>query len=439
MKTSHIKPLLLRSALAGALLLGASACEIDQLSDPNNPGIDLVEDAALSEIQNLVSGIESGMRNRLSTYFDNVGVIGREYWRFSGSDPRFTSDLLGEGDAVLDDNTFYTTGPYADAYRVIKNANLLIEAVEKTKADLTAAQKSGLAGYAKTIKAHQLLLVLNLQYESDIRTEVADPDNLGPFRSKDEALADIAALLDAGASDLGSQATAIPVISTLSNNTANLKEFNRALAARVAVYRSNFSGALTALGESFFSMSTPLDSGVYYFFSTAGGDVVNPMFLRLNNSGENRIAHPSFVADAEAGDLRLDKVVRRDATAVLGTSGLSGDYDVWTYRSLSDGIPIVRNEELLLIYAEANIHQNNMSEAVNALNKVRNAAGLANYSGAMTQDALIDEMLHQRRYSLYNEGHRWIDMRRYGRLDELPIDRPNDDVWTTFPRPANEG
>jgi starch-binding outer membrane protein, SusD/RagB family len=47
-------------------------------------------------------------------------------------------------------------------------------------------------------------------------------------------------------------------------------------------------------------------------------------------------------------------------------------------------------------------------------------------------------MLKQRRYALYGEGHRWIDMRRYNLLGTLPIDRAGDDVWVQFPRPANE-
>jgi len=47
-------------------------------------------------------------------------------------------------------------------------------------------------------------------------------------------------------------------------------------------------------------------------------------------------------------------------------------------------------------------------------------------------------MLNQRRYSLFYEGHRWIDMRRYGILSQLPIDRTGDDVWDKFPLPVTE-
>ena len=443
MKFLHIKSIFLRSLLAGGLLLGGSACELDQLSDPNNPSIDLVESAALSEIQNLVSGTEAGMRNRLGTYIDDVSVIGRDYWRFSGSDPRFTSDLLGEASSTLDNNTFYTTGPYYEAYRTIKNASLLIEAVNNTPADISDTEKAHIRGFAKTIKAYSLLLALNLQNENGIRTDVEDPDNLGPFRSPAEALSDIAALLDEANGDLGGNAAAFAFELSAGfdgfDTPATFRQFNRGLAARVDAYRQDFAGVLSALDDSFFSLSGSLEAGPSYFFSTAGGDAVNPLYLPRNQNGEIRLTHPSFVAEAEAGDQRLGKVAERDAGDVtLGTSGLAGRYDVWIYRSPEAFVPILRNEELVLLYAEANIQQGNTAEAITALNVIRNSAGLADYGGDTSGDALIDEMLQQRRYSLFAEGHRWIDMRRYGRLNELPIDRDGDDVWVSFPRPANE-
>ena len=73
-----------------------------------------------------------------------------------------------------------------------------------------------------------------------------------------------------------------------------------------------------------------------------------------------------------------------------------------------------------------------------AIDKIRQGHNLGAYSGAVTQPALITEMLKQRRYSLFSEGHRWVDVRRYDLLGTLPIDRPDDDVWTEFPLPALE-
>jgi hypothetical protein len=101
-------------------------------------------------------------------------------------------------------------------------------------------------------------------------------------------------------------------------------------------------------------------------------------------------------------------------------------------------MPIIRNEELILISAEANIQSNNFPEAVAALNVIRAKHNLSSYSGALNQTALINEMLYERRYSLFFEGHRWVDVRRYHLLNSLPLDRPSDNVWGQFPLPVSE-
>src|SRR5690606_40506022 len=51
---------------------------------------------------------------------------------------------------------------------------------------------------------------------------------------------------------------------------------------------------------------------------------------------------------------------------------------------------------------------------------------------------ICDELVYQRRYGLLFEGHRWIDMRRWGLLDQLPKDREGDGVAASFPIPVNE-
>lgn len=93
---------------------------------------------------------------------------------------------------------------------------------------------------------------------------------------------------------------------------------------------------------------------------------------------------------------------------------------------------------MILIYAEVKAQTGISSDAIIAINKIRTAAGLPVYSGTTDKNSLITEILKQRRYSLYGEGHRWIDLRRYNLLSQLPIDRTGDDVWMQFPIPANE-
>ena len=435
---------ILSSILAG-LLISFTACNIDEIPDPNNPSAGSIEQgAALSDLQLLVSGIESEMRDEMGFYYDVLGIVGREYYFFTNSDPRYTGEILGKAQSTLDNAGFYVGRPYAGRYKVVKNANILLKALENTSASLSQEELNGFIGLAKTAQAYSLLLVLNMQHSNGIRADVSDPDNLGPFLSRDASLAAISTLLDEGNAALnaaGSTAAffmseAFPFIFNGSDPDyiESLKQFNRAIKARVEIYRGNKADALTALNDSFFDLAGSLNVGPRHFYSSSGTDLPNLVF-RVPNQSEALVAHPSFVADILPGDNRISKVAQRTSTAVL--DGLSGDYDVVIYSSLSSFIPIIRNEELILIYAEANIGTNN-NEAVNALNRIRNAHNLPDYSGGLTDAELIDELLYNRRYSLFGEAHRWIDMRRFDRLNQLPIDRTGDDVWSEFPRPVDE-
>ncbi len=419
-----------------------SGCKIDPIEDLNNPSAEVIsENATLSEIQNVVTGIESGTRNQLNTYFDAVSVIGREWYRFSGSDPRFTSDLLGKGSAVLDANTFYTVNAYRERYRVVRNCNILIDALTNTAENITEAERKAGTGYAKTMMAFQILMAENQQWDNGVRVDVKDPDNLGPFIAPHEAALDaIAGLLNQGYDDLkaGSSDFVFAITMATDNKTvADFIKFNRALAARLAVYRQKWTEALDALNESFLDLNGSLNNGVFYLYSTAGGDALNPVYFVPNTSGEIRVAQKDFVSDAEAGDTRVAlKVTQRTDPAFQ--DGLQSNYDVTVYPSNTSPIPIIRNEELILIHAEANAQTGDAVSAVSSINTIRAAAGLTPYAGGLNTSELIDEILKQRRYSLYGEGHRWVDMRRYNKLSLLPVDRTDDDVWVQFPRPANE-
>lgn len=440
MKYQNKRYRLTLAAFVICIVFGWSSCnKVDPIADPNNPSTSsITQNASLGEIQNLVVGTEAAMRNDINFYFDGVSVIGREYYRFSTSDPRFTSDLLGKGSATLDNNTFYTTNPFDARYRVVKNTNILIQALQNTKATITDAQRKAGIAYAKTVQAYELLLVFNQQYDNGIRVDVSDPDNLGPFLSKDESLNAIQTLLNDANTDLKGNTADFPFSTTLySNNASEFSKFNRALAARVAVYRKDWSLANTALTESFFDLNGSLTEGVYYLYSTGGGDLLNPMFFPLNTPpAEARVVQPSFITNAEAGDARLSKAPKRTATAAQ--DALTSDYDFFVYKTNVDPIPIIRNEELILIYAEVQAQLGNSSDAITAINKIRHSASLGNYSGGSDLSSLITEILKQRRYSLFGEGHRWIDLRRYGLLNQLPIDRAGDDIWIQFPRPATE-
>ena len=422
--------------LFSCALLFFTACKKDY-GDLNGETIEnLTKNASQSQLNNLVSGTESGMRNSLNFYLDDVSIIGREVYRFSNSEPRYVLDLLGANGSTLNNSNFYINNPWAARYSVVKNCNVLIQAATNSTA-ITNEQREGYIGFARTIKAYQLLMNLNLTDTNGIRINVGDPADLGPFVSYTDGLAAITSLLDSAKTDFSNATISFSLAGfTGFSDAAGLTQFNRALAARVSLYQSNWQTALDDLNASFFALNGNFNMGVYHEFGTGSGDQLNPVFIPQNQTGEVRVAHPSYAADIESGDNRINKATLRISPASL--SGLTSNRDVWVYTSSTAPIAIIRNEELILIYAEANIQLNHLPESVTALNIIRNAHNLPDYGGAVTQPALITEMLKQRRYSLFFEGHRWIDLRRYNLLNTLPIDRPGDQVWTQFPLPVTE-
>jgi len=422
------------------LIISAStlfiSCQKDY-GNLNSPTYEtFLSNSSASSLNNLVTGSESGMRTNMALYLDDVGSIGRENYRFSASEPRYVTDLLGADNSVLSNSNFYITNTWASRYRVVKNCNTLIQAATNSTL-ITAEQRSGYIGFAQTVKAYQLLLCLNQTDSNGIRIDVSNPEALGPIVGLNPSLDAIQALLDSGKTALAAGTVSFPLSSGFSgfSDAAGLIQFNRALSARVQVYRKDWADALTALNQSFFSLAGDFNLGVYSVFGTGSGDQLNPAYIPQKQTGEVRLANPSYAQDILPNDDRISKATLRP---VASLNNLSSDRDVWVYTSSTAPMAIIRNEELILIYAEVNIQTNNFTEAVKALNVIREKHGLPDYSGTLTQSALINEMLYERRYSLFMEGHRWIDVRRYNMLNTLPIDRPGDNVWSLFPLPVSE-
>ena len=423
------------------VLIGLSSCEVDEILNPNAPTVESFQDGAtLADLTLLCHGLQALIREDMQFHYWTTSVIGREYFDLRGTDPRYTSELLGQNGGDLDNNGFLTTRTYFGRYRSVRNAILLKTAVQNTAASLSSSESNGLIGFANTIIAYEMLLEATRQYENGIRLDVEDVNNLGPFTgSFQESLTGIKSILDEANGQLsGADENLIfglqgfESISDFSKTA--MRQFNRAIAARVAIYQNDNAGALAALDESFLNLSGEFDKGAYYAFGGAtGNDLPNPLFYVPGV--DNYMAHESFVDDAEAGDTRLTKVTQVADPIIL--DNLGGDDLVSIYSSNTSDASIIRNEELILIYAEAKVGSDN-DAAISAINTIRTAHGLEEYGGATDDALLINEILQQRRYSLFGEGHRWIDLRRYNRLGDLPIDRAGDKVHVQFPRPASE-
>lgn len=420
------------------LVVGMTSCTLDEVANPNGPTqASYATDANLPQLKLLATGVESSMRNDMEFYYQTVSIVGREYYDLNGTDPRYTGELLGGGDGngVLDNNGFLTTRSFGARYGSARNAQNLIGAVTNSAAQLDDAGKNGFFALANTVKAYQLLLTLNRQFDNGIRLDIENPDNLGPFVGYSEGLAGIISLLGTARTQAGAAGDEFQF--GLSAGFAGFDTpstfilFINALLARVELYAGNNAGALAALGGSFLDAAGDMNAGPAHVFSGSGNDQLNPLFYPETSK---YMAQATFVTDAEAGDTRLSKVL---AVEEVLTDGITGDQLVTVYAFNDAPVSIIRNEELVLIAAEANIGGNN-DMAVNMINAVRTANGLVAYTGAMDAASLANEVLTQRRYSLFGEGHRWIDVRRAGRLSELPLDRVGDEIFTQFPRPVLE-
>lgn len=422
------------------LCFGLWSCEIDEVIDPNNPSINSVaNDATRTQLNLLVSGIESDIRAGYNTYVTSSGTLARELWRFD-ADPRNTEDLLGKDDLTIDNNTFYLTAVYNNVYGTVKTCNILLEALENTD-NVTAAEKEGYRGFANTMKGHLLTRALNFLGTNGIRVDVADPENLGPFLAPEDAWNEIQALLDTGFDQLqGSQfAFDLSVGFDGFDTPATFAQFNRAIAARVAILDEEYDRVPALLTASFFDLRGDLSVGPKHVYSTSSGDVLNPLFKIPDQSGDQIVVHP-FISDQRIpGDTRFEEKFLLGAVP-FERDNLIGFYSIGLYESTTSSIDIIRNEELVLIQAEAAIQANDFGTATEAIDRIRTEFGMDPYAGPETREALIDELLLQRAFSLWGEGHRMFDLRRYGRQNDqfLPIDRPGDDVFFEFPVPLTE-
>ncbi|GAA4470516.1 hypothetical protein GCM10023189_59230 [Nibrella saemangeumensis] len=439
--------------LAGLLLTNScSFFELEAPNDPNNPSLGSVsQNASRTQVQNLVTGLESRHRDYVFNVTMLFGAMGRELWYLNASDPRWQTDWLGMNGRTATVNMFQYLPTYQNPYFAVRQALTVIESVRNTNT-FTEQEKNAVSGFAKTIMAYQYLIVAMGQYENGMRIDISDPQNPGPVLPLNEALTQIKRIVDEGNTELGNGGTgAFPLRLTSGftangfNTIASLRQMNRAIAARLAVYRQDWQGAVEAVNNSFYSATGSLDAGPAHTYG-APPDTFNPLFFVPNaNVTTMMVVHPSVLRDTIPGDLRVrNKFLRRTTPVSVTSDGtpLSGQYQDRRFPLNTSELKFIRSEELALILAEAQAQLGNTEAAVAAINRVRTAANIGTYTGAITRDALINEILFQRRYSLWAEpwGHRWIDLRRYNRLNAENVDVTLDrgTIFRQLARPQAE-
>ena len=78
----------------------------------------------------------------------------------------------------------------------------------------------------------------------------------------------------------------------------------------------------------------------------------------------------------------------------------------------------IRYADVILLLAEANLNLNKLDVAISYINQIRQRANLNNYSGAVSKEAVFEDLVHQRAVEFFVEGERFYDLRRWGLFDE---------------------
>ena len=413
--------------------------EVPTELDPNAPPVALyLTNANTAQIRQLGVGLQAVTRTAFLDFGRVTGSVGREIIFAAATDNRYFTEILGTNVAQYGGTAAGANDPagifntYYFAYsQTRRRAEQFIIAANNTTA-ISAEQKKAVEGFAKTIQAYVTLNLANMQGKNGIResfTDLITPGDLlkpGKFGTYASALVLCKKFADDGLAALNASGTAAFPFTVNSgygsfSSVTEFKKFNRAIAARIAMYQADYPGMLTALNQSFLNLTGNLGSGPRFIFSTAPNDITNGLFHVPNASGAPYVVFADVISGAEAGDTRIfgptAKVGVRNTPRQSGP--FSSTHEVRLYASNIAPATIIRNEELVLMYAEAKVQTSAFADAKTALDLIRTTYSLAPYAGPLTTAALIDEVLKQRRYSLFFEGHRWFDMRRYNRLSQI--------------------
>ena len=417
-----------------------------------------------------VTGTNGGLRTAFGTQAGALGSYGREYYNLDVSNPQNIVTIYSPAGG----NSFKNQIRWTGAYATMAQANIVVAAADQGLG-MTTAEKEGVKGFAKTIKAIELFWIIRQSDSYGAALDaLSDPTAPPPaIASKDAVYTEILRLLDEAAAHLtAAGSAAFPFAMTTGfadfSTPVTFRQFNRGMRAKVNVTwvssptltpDAKYTAALADLAASFIDTTAgaSLSKGAYHTFSTLSGDVLNGLY---DPTSRQRYASRHFARDAQlktVGGVRDDRYTNKIDTLVPRVTryDFAMDYKFKIYNTPTTPAVILKNEELILLRAEANLNLGNTALALTDINTVRaRSGGLPPYTGDATlkQPAtLLDELLYDRRFSLmYENGDRWVDARRYGRLNTLKEDavetapgvpvanRATDVVWPHFMIPINE-
>lgn len=450
-------------ALATASL-AVGACKDNNIAAPQDaPTTDALAGAPTrASLQLLATGVLAQDRAAVTgtfTYLTLAGIMGRDVYRIDTSEPRYVQETLG---ANPDPGSFAGGGGFSQFYTAIRAANDLILALPQANvAEISVAERNATSGFLKTIKALEYMRLIELRDTVGVPIQTDDPTAVTPIRCKEAVLAYAVALLDSANSDLtaAGAATKLPFklptgFTTFGRDysvVSNIIRFNRGVRGKVNVLQAinrkapstaAASAAVTALTAALGGAApgavagSTFQIGPYYRFVAGGSEAT------ANPRADAKIGLNPLVRDSlQAGDARGAKITTRSNLSGQGIATTATcTFCTATLTNSEAPLGILRDEELVLLRAQAYIELGDFANAALDINSVRTFYGLAPVVFA-TKAAAISAVLYEKRYSLLYEGpQRFVDLREYGRLNStfLRAEVPGDPFNKAFPLPRGE-
>ena len=432
-----------RSVVSIVAIGALTGCANSMVPDLNNAAITDFQSAPTGAAAGAIAvGLVRGSRDNLALFLENMGILGREGFEMGVAQGDLPLYVTGP----LTPQTFFVAQMWSGEYADLRAANTVLDALAKVP-DLTTAQKEGLTGFVQTMEAFDLEMLIASRdtFGIPIAVDVSPVGNPAPIAAKAAVYQHIITLLDSAKTHLqaggSSFSFALPAGFSGFDTPATFLTVNRGLRARADILTNDYATALTDLSASFLSEASALTVGPQFNYSNNSGDEANPNFAPF------LYADPALVTDAQLqADHSLDARVQAKLVTVpsFTLDGITSDVQFTLYNSTVSPETMLRNEELILLRAEAELETGDIASATADINFIRTNSGnlppITNpYVPTTNQPTLLDELLYEKRYSLlWESGNNWISMRHYNKLNLLPKELTSERIFPVVPYPLAE-
>ncbi|MGX7666075.1 RagB/SusD family nutrient uptake outer membrane protein [Flavobacterium pedocola] len=364
----------------------------------------------------LLTGSASGLSHLLGNYTDEFVFYGNSQ---NGAVAFYNNALIASNPDV---KQFWN-----NTYNQVYCANSVIEGVENSTA-LSQNVKDQLKGEALFVRAMLHFYLVNLYGDIPYITTTDYRENSRVTKTPINEV--YAKLIE----DLQAAIMLLPEDYPTPERVRPNKYAAHALLARVYLYTENWEAAKN-------EATTVLEhTGLYVWENN-----LDEVFLKESNTtiwqfapsgnGGNTQEGATFIFTSGPPPLSgltqnfidafepLDQRKTNWVNAV--TDGVTTWYHPYKYKQRNNSAGsleysvVLRLAELYLIRAEAYARLGDLEAAKTDLNKIRTTAGLPNTT-ASTQQEILDAILKERRVELFTEfGHRFFDLKRFGKLNEV--------------------